>query len=56
MYYPVVGNCGVISISTLKNCFMMNLKLQKAVQRHFVFVESYAFMRCMTFSNVPYVF
>ena len=30
--------------------------IQKAAQRHFVFVECYAFMRCVTFSNVHYVF
>ena len=36
---------------------MMNLKLQKAAQRHFVFVDCYVVkLRCVTFSNVLYVF
>ena len=26
-------------VSLLSNCFLMNLKLQNATQRHFVFVE-----------------
>ena len=53
-----------ISLRVLKNIsrvsppfelFMMNLKLQNAAQRHFVFVERYVvklLSRCVTFSNV----
>ena len=28
-------------VTLLSNCFMINLKLQNAAQRHFVFVECY---------------
>ena len=28
-------------VALLSNCLMMNLKLQNAAQRHFVFVECY---------------